>query len=173
MANELRYAFRQMRRNVAFSATVIALLAIGIASSLVVFAFLHAFLLTPFPVKDASQLLLLERISSNGLRPEDTFSYAQFGEIAERSDLFRDSVAEQALSEAGLVSAANSFETRLVTTQIVSPNYFKSFGLSAALGRLFDDSDARKSSEIPVVLIINTGVLSTEAIVMFSVAPFT
>ncbi len=102
-----------------------------------VFAFLHAFLLTPLPVKDASQLLLLEHISSNGLRPEDTFSYAQFGEIAERSDLFRDSVAEQALSEAGLVFAANSFETRLVTTQIVSPNYFKSFGRARKAFRRF------------------------------------
>jgi MacB-like periplasmic core domain len=42
--------------------------------------------------------------------------------------------------------------TRLIATEIISPNYFLDLGVRAILGRVLTEADAKSSSQIPVVL---------------------
>ena len=53
---DLRYAFRQLRKNPGFAFTAVVVLALGIAASVAIFAFVDAALLKPLPYRDPQHL---------------------------------------------------------------------------------------------------------------------
>src|SRR5258708_206057 len=53
------YGLRQLRRNPAFALTAIVILALGVATSTAIFAFVDAALLRPLPYRDPSRLVAL------------------------------------------------------------------------------------------------------------------
>ena len=58
MLQDLRFAIRQLRKNPGFAGTAILVLALGMAASVAVFAFVDAALLQPLPYKDSSRLVV-------------------------------------------------------------------------------------------------------------------
>jgi len=62
--NDLRYAFRMLRKNPAFAAVAICSLAIGIGANSAVYSFADAMLLRPLPVLQASRVVTVNTISS-------------------------------------------------------------------------------------------------------------
>ena len=59
LAQDLRYASRQLRRSPGFSAVVIATLAVGIGGTTAVFSVLQAVVLAPLPYEQPGQLVRL------------------------------------------------------------------------------------------------------------------
>ncbi len=58
MLQDLRFAVRQLRKNLGFAATAILVLALGIAASVAIFAFVDAALLQPLPYQNPSRLVV-------------------------------------------------------------------------------------------------------------------
>jgi macrolide transport system ATP-binding/permease protein len=59
VGHDIRFALRQLRKNPGFAVTAILILALGIASSVAIFAFVDAALIKPLPYLDSSRLAVL------------------------------------------------------------------------------------------------------------------
>ena len=66
---DLRYAFRQLRRNRIFAATVIGTLAIGIGAAIAMFTVVDQVLLRPLPYENASRLVDIKEAGKEGIQP--------------------------------------------------------------------------------------------------------
>jgi len=153
MRVHLRLAWRQVQRNRLFSAMVILLLATGIGANTLVFGLVNELLLKPLPVRDPGNLYLLEKNREKQVRPDADFDYPDFRDVIQKSSLCAAAVAEQEpFLDGTLVPLAGSSPARLVTTQIVSPNYFTELGVEAVTGRVLTPADAAAAGAIPVVL---------------------
>src|SRR6516225_4834829 len=69
IVNDIRFAVRQLRKSPEFTVTAILMLALGICSSIAIFAFVDAALIKPLPYKNPERLLgVFERIDPWCLR---------------------------------------------------------------------------------------------------------
>ena len=152
MWRDLQYGLRQLRRNRLFSAFVILLLGIGIGSNTLVFSLVNELLLKPLAVRDPGNLYLLEKNREKQVRPDVDFEYLEFRDIIQKSSLFAGAVAEEDQYDGNVVPLLTGDGVRMVTTQIVSPNYFSELGVEAIAGRVLTAADAASLSTIPVVL---------------------
>ena len=59
LAQNFRFAFRQLYKTPGFSLTVVATLALGIGATTAIFSLVEGVLLRPLPFKDADRLVLL------------------------------------------------------------------------------------------------------------------
>src|SRR5258708_19866428 len=73
---DARFGLRQLWRNPGFAATAIVVLALGIASSVAIFAFVDAALIKPLPYKDPNRLVIL--FESIPLGPRFHLSYPDY-----------------------------------------------------------------------------------------------
>lgn len=152
MWRDVQYGLRQIRRNKLFSAIIVLILCLGIGANTVIFSFVNSLLLSPLPVRAPRNLYLIEKMRTRQVRPDTSFFYRQFHAIAQQKKIFSATVAEQAWAGNSFQAFSNAGSTRLVATQIVSPNYFSELGAKPVVGRLLTQSDASASSNIPVVL---------------------
>src|SRR6266550_225977 len=83
---DLRYAFRCMRRNPAFTLTALLSLALGIGANTAIFTLIDALLLRSLPVHDPQRLVRVI-IYQNG-KPSDSFSYPVVRALADGKELF-------------------------------------------------------------------------------------
>jgi len=64
--NDLRFAFRQLFKNPAFSAVAILTLALGIGANTAIFSVVNAVLLQPLPYPNADRIMVLNESSGRG-----------------------------------------------------------------------------------------------------------
>jgi putative ABC transport system permease protein len=77
---DLRYAFRGLRKSLGFATLAVLTLALGIGSATVVFSIADGVLFTPLPVKDADQLVLIWQRDVVRNQPFVEISYPAFRE---------------------------------------------------------------------------------------------
>ncbi len=148
----LKSGFRQIIRKPLFSALAILLLSVGIGANVLIFTFVDTLLLRPLPVRNPQNLWMLQALYSEMIYPEVSFSYRQFEELQKRSDLFTAVTAEEAWSEIWAYPLTETGSARLVTTQILAPNYFDELGIKPFLGRVFTPEDGKPSTNVPALL---------------------
>lgn len=132
-AQDLRYAWRQMRRAPGFSLMVVATLAIGLGATAAMFTVVNRVLLQVLPYRDASRLVLLQAEGRRGEKWNTPWLDVQawrekarsFQEIA----LTRSDFAESFLER--------DTEVQRVDRAWVSPNMFHMLGVSPAIGKGF------------------------------------
>jgi putative ABC transport system permease protein len=149
LANDLRYAFRQLRRAPAFTATALLTLAFGIGANLGVFQLLHAVILAELPIPHPEEIVRIHAART----PFDqswTISYPAYQRLRE------------ATPDVPLMATAYTWAATLklpgrasmeASCTLVSDNYFSGLGVAPAAGRLFMKADGRMGQdEWPVVL---------------------
>jgi predicted permease len=155
LAQDFRYALRQLGKAPGFAAVAIVTLALGIGANTAIFSLLDQALLRSLPVKDSDRLVILESTGSfNGHTSSRTdesfsFSYPMYRDLRDHNSVFSGLLATT-WTQAG-VQWHNQPE--LVATELVSGNYFDVLGVQPALGRLLVASDDVVPDANPVVVL--------------------
>ncbi|MGH9526444.1 MAG: ABC transporter permease, partial [Terriglobales bacterium] len=163
LAQDLRYAWRQMRASPALAIIVILSLALGIGANTAVFSLTNAVLLRNLPVRDPARLVLLRWgggnhsfFSTNDLPESYVFSYPAFQRMRARATDFSSLFAFVPLGvtrQNTTVIAAG--RPGLADGTMVTGQFFSGLGISPLLGRGLDAAD--ESLGAPPVAVISYG----------------
>jgi predicted permease len=156
LLQNLRYAFRQLRKSPGFTFAVVITLALGIGANAAVFTLFDQVLLRMLPVQDPQQLVRFHwtggfsgSMSSFGGDDGNYFSYPMYKDLRDKSQVFSGLLAADKAQVA--ISWHNQAENE--DAEIVSGNYFQVLGLKPAVGRLFtQNDDTAKDSNFVAVL---------------------
>ena len=149
---DIRYAMRSLGRARGFSSSVIGNLSLGLAATIVAFAFINGALLRPFPgVRDQDRLVtlgILERTPFGSTLPLTA--------MADYPDVFR-ALREGMTSLDDLASVTESDvavtlpQPRSLPAAFVSPNYFDVLGVQPEIGRTFASEGGRAESAVAII----------------------
>lgn len=152
---DIRYAFRMLRKNKGFSAIAILSLALGIGANTTIFTVVNAILLNPLPVKDIGRLVELDTVDTKTRVTAANASKLGMS-FANYQDYARDNQVFSGLT--GIVGPlpltwSGGEKPQQVLGQLVTANYFDVLGLRPAMGRFFlSDEDTKPGGNNVVVL---------------------
>jgi predicted permease len=138
---DLRYALRQMRKSPAFAAAVIGTLALGIAAATAMFTVVQHVLLRPLPYPHASQLVEIQNL------PKDDASgnwvsmptYLDIAALRQQAKGIAQIAYYSDFME-GRTFIGRSNSSTQVSRLLVSPNLFRTLGISPQLGSGLPDT---------------------------------
>jgi putative ABC transport system permease protein len=135
LLNDLRYAARTMRQSPGFTAIAILTLAIGIGANAGIFSFVDGLLLKPLPYEGGDRIVRVLEKPPRGER--NGISTLNFLDWQRENTVFDFHSAQTG----GAVTLTGGTEPTQLRGARVSPDYFKVFGIKAALGRTFLPGD--------------------------------
>jgi predicted permease len=166
--NDIRYAFRQLRKSPGFTAVAVLSLALGIGANTAIFSMINGILYKSLPVRDPHELRVINwtcdpthnwpsmrdreggfgRTKSNNLYC-GSFPYPAYRDFAEQVKAFSDIFAfsntqNMTINAGGVASLANA--------QLVSGNFFKGYGARVLIGRPMTPEDDRPDAPPVAVL---------------------
>ena len=143
---DLRYAFRQLRGNPAFTAVAISTLALGIGAVTAIFSIVDAVMLRPLTYWEADRLLAVHEV------------IPKFGRIPINGHHFRvwrqETRSFESLAIVGGISVnvIGSGEPERLPAGRVSASLFPMIGIRAQLGRTFTDEEDQPGRDDVVIL---------------------
>jgi macrolide transport system ATP-binding/permease protein len=146
ISRDIRFAVRQLRTNPGFAGTAIVTLALGMAATIAIFAFVDAVLIRPLPYRDSSRLVgVFERTETF---PQSNLSYADYLDWKKLNTVFASLSAYQGT---GATLRATDGAERVPTAR-VSDDFFQTLGVVPALGRDFRPGEDLPSAQRTVLL---------------------
>jgi macrolide transport system ATP-binding/permease protein len=128
---DFRFSLRQLRKNLGFTVTAILMLALGMAASVAIFAFVDAALLKPLPYKDPNHLVgVFERVP--------LFQYSNLS-VPDYLDWKKRNVSFTSLEvfRGNSVMLQGPEGVEATTSGRVSDGFFRVLGVAPILGRDF------------------------------------
>ena len=145
MAQDLRYALRQLRKSPGFTVAAVLTLAMAIAANAAVFSVMNGLILRPLNVPQAQSLYTIERASDK----DPSQSYPDYLDLRDRNHSF-DDLAAYSIPQAALDTGAGPSPTWGVEA---SGNYFDVLRIKPYLGRFFHASDEHGPNSAPYIVL--------------------
>ena len=143
LGRDVRHALRGLRRNAAFTATVVCVLAAGIGANSAMFGIVHGMLIRPLPYPDAGAIVRVGEVDRERPLSQVQLTSATLPRLHAESESF-----EQI---AGYRPRPFDWDGPDGTTALsgawVSPSLFPLLRARPRLGRLFTEADARVGAE--------------------------
>jgi predicted permease len=148
LAQDLRFAVRNLRKYPGYTAVVLLTLALGIGANTAIFSVVHAVLLRPLPYANGDRLVEVRQHA-----PKIGVSDASVS-VKELADYRAQTPSLDAMVEYHQMSfnMLGRGEASRVQTGVVSPEFFDVLGVTPILGRTFRPAD--DSPNAPAVLIL-------------------
>ena len=137
---DLRYAIRTLAKSPAFTAVVVATLALGIGGATAVFSVVEAALLAPLPYEAPGQLVRLYQQEKDDASSRGFLTARHFAELRDSASSFEDVAAIANYSENGLDLIYEGTAERLRVLKVTS-GYFSTLRSRALRGRAFERED--------------------------------
>jgi predicted permease len=150
LLQDLRYAFRGMRRDAGFAAFTILIAGLGIGASSTVFSVVNAMLLRPLPFREPGRLVWI----SNG----DDWTATQtehFSDLRELNSSFSDLAGWSGYYHPGDHELTGAGEPERLTSVPVTGNFFALLGVQPALGRSFTTEECQGKFSAPPAVLLN------------------
>jgi predicted permease len=146
LAQDVRYALRQVRKSPSFTTVTVLTLALGIGANTAIFSVVNGVLLNPLPFHDASRIVSMFEETRNF--PKGSISYPNF------LDWQRDNRSFAAMAAFrwtdGSITGVGQPEN--VQARRVSATFFPILGVNPILGRNFTSEEDRRGAS-PTALI--------------------
>jgi predicted permease len=153
MLQDLRIALRGLANSRAYTAVIVATLALGLGANTAIFSLFDQVVMRLLPVQEPQQLVLFQSPGSpEGWSSSDShytvYSYPIYRELA-RAEVFEEVFARSSAP----VAVAYGGQGERATAEVVSGNYFPGLGVGAARGRVFGATDDETEGGHPVVVL--------------------
>ncbi len=150
LLRDLRYGWRTLMRNPAFTAVAILTIGIGIGASTTIFSWMRPMLLNPLPgATQSDRIVAIENMAPDG--EPITTSYLDFRD-------FRDNLKLVNLVTArvgNVFSVGDAPHTTQVWGEMVSGNFFDVLGIQPEAGRFFSDAERDDAQNAHAVVVIS------------------
>jgi predicted permease len=145
---DIRYGWRQLRRNPAFSAIAIATLALSIGGITAIFSAFDTILLRPLPYADADRLVMVWDDMSKSVGGSTFFSTpAEWIEWRRLNTVFTD----LACSQPGTAILSGDGEPEEVRARKVTWNLWSVLGVQPARGRVFTEDEDDEGARVVMI----------------------
>ena len=154
--HDMRYGLRQLRKSPGFTAVAVLSLALGIGANAAIFSLINGILLKSLPVRNPEDLRLINWTcykwpNRKGLEEQHigrtrsqfycgAFPYPAYREFAEQAEGFSDLFAFASLGDQTINTGDGATLAR-ASVQLVSGNFFKSYGARILIGRPITPED--------------------------------
>jgi predicted permease len=150
LLRDVRFGARMLRKNLGFTCAAVTVLALGIGANTAIFSLVNAFLLKPLMMQTPAAIV---GCYSRDIHKSDyrAFSYSDYTAVREEGSVFSGLLAHN-LAMVGL-SERDGESTRRTFADIISANYFATFGVPLSQGRAFTPEEERPGAAVPVVIV--------------------
>lgn len=158
LRQDIAYALRQMRLSPIFTLTATLTLALGIGATTAIFSLIHSVMLKSLPVVDPSRLYRIGDGNDCCIEggPQDhwgMFSYQLYQRFQEAAPEFEQMTAFQAGgSQLSVRRGETDRLAKPLRGELVTGNYFSTFGIQAFAGRTLAPADDRPAASPAAML---------------------
>jgi predicted permease len=151
LLQDIRFAFRQLRRSPGFTLTAVLILALGIGASTAVFSILDSVLLRPYAFQDPGQIVIWREVVQEAVKeyPSVPDNYRHFLYLKSHANSIQDAAL---LQNTSFAVASGGDHPRIKKGLNVSPNFFSVLGITPTLGRAFLPQEAQPGTNDVVVI---------------------
>ncbi|HEV2420125.1 MAG TPA: ABC transporter permease [Candidatus Acidoferrales bacterium] len=132
LLQDLKFAFRMLRKSPVFTVTAVLTLALGIGANTAVFSVIDGVFLRPLPYPQPSRLVYPLWVGNREV--DDSIGAADYLFWKEHSHVFESAGAYEPVSGSNLVAGQSA---RFVHVTRVSPGLFRTLGIQPTFGRDF------------------------------------
>jgi putative ABC transport system permease protein len=149
MADDLRIALRQLRKNPAFAAIAIVTLALGIGAAAAMFGLIQGVLLSPPPYADPGRVVLISPVRTDGRPYLRGATIGQWVSWRQAQSIEPPALYGWTFNFLVLAEGSQSLGGMNVTR-----NYFRVLGLKPLLGREFTEAELSRPNTPPSAIIL-------------------
>jgi putative ABC transport system permease protein len=149
MTDDVRFAFRQLRKNPGFASIAIVTLGLGIGAAAAMFGLIQGALLSPPPYVDPERVALITPVRTDGRPYARRATIGQWVSWRQARSIEPPAVYGWTFNFLVLPEGSAS-----MGGMIVSPNYFRVLGLRPVLGREFTDAELARPNTPPSAIIL-------------------
>ncbi len=154
LLQDLRYTFRTLGRDAAFTTFAVLIVGLGIGASTTLFSVVNTLLLRPLPFRDPERLMWITNHDSGGLSGATTQVGALL-DLRDHNQSFSDLAGYFAFYGVGDNVLSGKGEPERLSGVPVSENFFPLLGVGPQIGRLFTHEECKWRG--PKVVLISNG----------------
>jgi predicted permease len=152
LRQDLRFTLRTLRRDPAFAAIVVLVLALGIGANVAVFSVVNTILLRPLPFSDPGKLVWFAANRGEGGLSSQTYTVSAFEEFHRHNHSFQDLTSYQTFFNSVQYKLMGRGDPVPLAGVQVAENFFPMLGVTPSLGRLFTPEECRKGGRAAALL---------------------
>jgi predicted permease len=141
LVQDLRYAFRGMRRDSGFTAIAVLILALGIGANVAVFSVVNTILLRPLPFHDSQQLVRIVEKDPKSGESTKTYTADATQDFQQQNRSFQSVSGYFAFTGPGNFKLIGQSHPLPVTGILVAERFFETLGVEPSMGRLFSPEE--------------------------------